>query len=61
MHENPRQRAQLWAIYFGIRALSDPPPFLARTRDELKEVLDDGPPPDPTTLVSRGRHLRRVK
>jgi hypothetical protein len=41
------ERAQLWAVYFGLLALADPPPFLARARDELKNHLEGGAPPPP--------------
>jgi hypothetical protein len=54
------ERAQLWAIYFGLLALSEPPPFLVRARDELKAHLEGGPPP-PSTVLSGRRRLRLVK
>lgn len=54
------ERAQLWSLYFGLLALPEPPPFLARTRDELKAHLEGGPPP-PSTVISGGRRLRLVK
>jgi hypothetical protein len=54
------ERAQLWSIYFGMLAASNPPPFLARARDELKEHLEGGPPPPSMVISGRGR-LWRVK
>lgn len=54
-------RAQLWALYFGVRAMGNPPPFVRRFEAELRQHLAvDGPDPDPPALVSRG-HLRRLK
>lgn len=54
------QRAQLWALYFGLLALSEPPPFLARAREELRELLEGGVPPSPARVSGRAQ-LRIVK
>ncbi len=54
--ETDHDRAQLWALYFGLRALKEPPPFLQRTREELRWHLESGSQPPPT-----GGHLRLVK
>jgi hypothetical protein len=55
------ERARLWALYFGLRGLTDPPLFLRRTEAELGRYLAvDGPDTEPPALLSRG-HLRRLK
>ena len=38
--DNETRRAQLWALYFGMQGLSNPPAFLRRAQEELGEHLD---------------------
>lgn len=56
-----RERAQLWAIYFQLRAISATPampPFLRRTETELGRYLAVGPDRPPPA----GRpHLQLVE
>lgn len=58
--EIERDRAQLWAIYWGIRALDRPPPTLRLARRELWSILDrpEPPPRPPLRLVRGGRRVR---
>jgi hypothetical protein len=51
-----RERAQLWALYFGMRALRRSPAFLREAESELRRLLESG---DVPTLASVG--LRLVK
>jgi hypothetical protein len=55
------ERAQLWSIYFGLLSVVDPPPFLARTRDQLKQHLEGGVPPSSSTGAGRAGYLRLVR
>lgn len=50
MSESQSERAQLWALYFGLRALPDPPSFLRHAEIQLKDHLGvdhDGAPRPP--------------
>lgn len=46
-----RDRAQLWAIYFGLRALADPPLFLRNTQESLRQYL--AAPAEPELQLTR--------
>jgi hypothetical protein len=37
-----RRRAQLLGLYFQMRALPDPPSYLARAEDRLRRELEEG-------------------
>lgn len=37
--QHEQERSQLWAIYWSIRALEEPPPVLRRARAELWREL----------------------
>jgi hypothetical protein len=41
-----RELAQLWAIYFSIKALRRPPECLRQAAKGLDEILDGGQPAD---------------
>jgi len=46
MVPSERELAQLWAIYFSIRALRHPPDCLRRALEDLDEILDGEQPAD---------------
>ena len=39
--EGERGRAALWSAYFALRTVNDPPDFIAQTRRDLKQYLDE--------------------
>jgi hypothetical protein len=43
--ESEHDRAALWSAYFALRAVTDPPDFVARALDDLKRHLDGGHQP----------------
>jgi hypothetical protein len=52
-----RDQAQLWSIYFAIEAIAEPPEFLYRAKDQLRECLGASAPnsaraPGPLAAVS---------
>lgn len=53
-----QQQAQLWAIYFGLRGLKEPPQFLQEAQDKLRRHLESGQAP--ADLPVR-EHLRVVE
>lgn len=59
-----QERQQLWAIYWGIRALDRPPPTLRMARSELWSILDRPESPATPVTGSNGsaevRHLTLV-
>lgn len=40
MSESEEERAALWAAYFALRALHEPPVYLAEAEAELREFLE---------------------
>ena len=63
------ERASLWSIYFALRSLKTPPPFLLETEQTLRRHLYGGqspeetePPPKPQRKPKRRRpsHLSVV-
>jgi len=54
------ERAQLWAIYFGLRSLKNPPLFLAGTQAALWGHLRALPPeePEPTQPPCKPKRRR---
>jgi hypothetical protein len=60
--ETEHERAQLWALYFQLRSLAEPPPFLRRTAAELRRHLGvDGSEPEPPAGLPVRGHLRLVE
>jgi len=58
------ERAQLWSVYFGLRSLSHPPPFLVVAQQELwryLDELDESPPAPPLGSVGDRSHLQLVR
>jgi hypothetical protein len=55
--DSESERAQLWAVYFGLLALPELPPFLHEAMVQLDGYLHDGAAASP----SSGATLRRVK
>jgi hypothetical protein len=55
--ESESERAQLWAVYFGLLALPQLPPFLHEAMVRLDEYLHD----ESAALPPSGATLRRVK
>ena len=55
-----REEAQLWALYFGMRGLKNPPPFLRSAQADLRRHLDDLDPPLPPG-PPRQRRLHLVR
>lgn len=47
MENCKREEAQLWGIYFGMRAVKHPPPFLRQAQQQLRQHLyrDQGDSP----------------
>lgn len=58
MAEVEQERAQLWAIYWGLRALRNPTPPLDQARRHLRQRLNPQPPPPPHPRGS-ARHQRQ--
>jgi hypothetical protein len=65
--EIERERAQLWAVYFGLRALRNPPPYLRQARLHLHRHLGAGQGPPlghgparPGRPRLQGQHLTLV-
>ncbi len=54
------KRAQLWAVYFGLRALEQPPAFLHRAESELRRFLESGDVPQSAKGLPAG-HLHLVE
>jgi hypothetical protein len=52
-----QQLAQLWALYFQLRSIKDPPAFLASAEETLRRHLNS---PGQRMSSERG-HLRRVQ
>ena len=57
--ESKRDRAQLWALYFGIQAINNPPGFIRQTEDDLRRHLSVDEPAGGEVVSLAG--LRRVK
>jgi len=57
--ERRRRRAQLWALYFVLLAVIDPPAFMANWGAELGEHLDAELGLEST--AEAGRHLHLVE
>jgi hypothetical protein len=53
--ETEQERAQLWALYFGMRALEEPPAFLRVAEVELRWHLEGEPGPPAGLPVRRLR------
>lgn len=54
-----RERAQLVSLYFNLRSLRNPPPYLASVEERLRRELAE-PLEASADLPARG-HLRRVR
>lgn len=57
--ESESKRAQLWAVYFGLLALPELPPFLHEAMVQLDGYLHQEPAA--AAPQAAGRHLRRLK
>jgi hypothetical protein len=47
MASEPLERARLWAVYFSLRSIEHPPPFLLQAEQHLHRHLREGVSPDP--------------
>jgi hypothetical protein len=56
--ESESERAQLWAVYFGLLALPQLPPFLHEAMVQLDEYLHAEPV---AAAPQAGGRLRRIK